>query len=451
MNKHVVAAPGNKLVFYSEAKRALAKAARVDEVKKIRDAAAAFAAYAKLAKDTQLIRDATEIKLRAERRGGQMLIEMGDHGKRHDGKGRKERSQPATLKLADLGLSKSQSSRWQDIARMPEKAFEAAVRRAGSAADEAASAAHKTMVAEAARTQKLAKRRAKLRAKRVELLASIQILHGDCREQLRALADASIHCVITSPPYFNLRDYKAEGQIGLEPTPDDYVAELVGVFREVYRVLRNDGAVWMVLGDTYADDKSLYLIPARVAIALQTDGWLVRQEIIWSKPGVIPESVTDRCTRSHECIYMLTKSADYYYDADAIKEPAVSAGRVINAYAADAKNRSGGSAVNDMRTRKGLADYDQAVTETRNKRSVWEVLTEPFPDAHFAVFPQALIEPMVLAGCPQGGTVLDPFAGTGTTGLVAQKHGRSAVLIELNAEYVAMAKQRIATECAEAA
>jgi DNA modification methylase len=186
--------------------------------------------------------------------------------------------------------------------------------------------------------------------------------------------------------------------------------------------------------------KNLCLVPFRLALALQAWGWIVCQDIIWNKPDVMPESVGDRCTKCHEYVFLLTKSRDYHFDAEAIKEPAVSAGRVVNAYAVEAKNRSGDS---KMRTREGLADYSQKVPETRNKRSVWTIPTIAFKEAHFATFPPDLVEPMILAGCPEGGVVLDPFAGAGTTGLVADRLKRSAVLIELNPKYAEMAARRI--------
>jgi DNA modification methylase len=277
---------------------------------------------------------------------------------------------------------------------------------------------------------------------------------GDCREVLRALPDQSVHCCVTSPPYFGLRDYGVAGQIGLESTPDAFVAELVAVFREVRRVLRDDGTVWLNLGDSYSSggrttqivdtvrgpskrviaglgSKQLIGIPWRVAFALQADGWYLRQDIIWSKPNPMPESVTDRCTKAHEYIFLLSKNARYYYDAKSISKMALSG---INFY---------GSPSYADGDRNDAGRRDLTLTETRNKRSVWEVSSQPFSEAHFATFPPALIEPCILAGCPQGGTVLDPFAGAGTTGLVADRLQRNAILIELNPEYAAMAQRRI--------
>lgn len=287
---------------------------------------------------------------------------------------------------------------------------------------------------------------------------SVKLIIGDCREKLKDLPPDSVHCCVTSPPYFGLRDYGVDGQIGLEKTPDAFVAELVAVFREVKRVLRDDGSLWLNLGDSYAgswgnyggqnrgagkqravvagsrvpneawDERTKFLPPAArgfpgvkpkdligipwlVAFVLRSDGWWLRQDIIWSKPNPMPESVRDRCTKAHEYIFMLTKSAKYYYDADAIAE--------------DAKTQNG------------------QCGEIRNKRSVWTVATHPFAEAHFATFPPELIEPCILAGCPEGGTVLDPFSGAGTTGMVADRLKRNAILIELNPEYAKIADNRM--------
>ena len=314
---------------------------------------------------------------------------------------------------------------------------------------------------------------------------SVRIINADCREALRAMPDQSVHCCVTSPPYFGLRDYGHAEQIGLEPTPDEFVAAMVAVFREVRRVLRDDGTLWLNLGDSYASSggvgqphrdsaggignkgtrgqqgypsagggfarpntiggalkpKDLIGIPWRVAFALQADGWYLRQDIIWHKPNPMPESVKDRCTKAHEYIFMLSKGPRYYYDADAVKETAVAAGRVpgnkVPTTKRDASVESGAEG-------KGFfASQQRPVADTRNRRSVWTVSTKPFSGAHFATFPPDLIEPCVLAGCPEGGTVLDPFGGAGTTGLVAARHGRNAILCELNPEYAAMARARI--------
>ncbi|RWB67612.1 site-specific DNA-methyltransferase [Mesorhizobium sp.] len=329
---------------------------------------------------------------------------------------------------------------------------------------------------------------------------SIRILEGDCRAVLAGLPDCSVNCCVTSPPYFGLRDYGVDGQIGLEANPEAFVAEMVDVFRDVHRVLRDDGTLWLNLGDSYANDtkwggrtsgkhvkanhgdtgigrrrqntglksKDLIGIPWRVAFALQEDGWYLRQDIIWSKPNPMPESVTDRCTKAHEYIFLLTKSPKYFYDAAAIKEPA---SENTNARLPGNKRHKGTDAYEagdqKHRTKAGLVDYakrkraaagsgiknndsmDAALAvmpDFRNKRSVWTVGSEPFPEAHFATFPPTLIEPCIKAGCPAGGTVLDPFGGAGTTGLVADRLQRNAILIELNPAYAEMARRRIAAD-----
>ncbi len=427
----------------------------------------------------------------------------------------------------------------------------------------------------------------------------IKLLQGDCREVLKTLPDESVHCVVTSPPYWGLRDYgtatweggdvgcnhlmpidqthdagrnrqvsngmfhgspiagqkqrqfakdcpcgarRIDSQLGLESSPQEYVGQMVAVFREVRRVLRDDGTVWLNLGDSYAGGghggggsfesernwrsgnpeknggnsnrdglgrvsglkpKDLCGIPWRVAFALQADGWYLRQDIIWSKPNPMPESVTDRCTKAHEYIFLLSKNARYYYDADAIAEDASCAGQLLD-YTGNQKANTA-----DIDLQRTLP-RGRAITvkATRNKRSVWEVATAPFSEAHFATFPPALIEPCILAGCPKEccakcgapvvrqtdgatyydgalvgsdpqrkygeygrgpknnlgqsiaktigwqsscscnvdsvpGAVLDPFGGAGTTGLVADRLGRNAILIELNPEYAAMANRRI--------
>ena len=269
------------------------------------------------------------------------------------------------------------------------------------------------------------------------------ILVGDCIESMRGLPDQSVHTCVTSPPYFGLRDYGYDGQIGLEPTPDAFVAKLAEVFREVRRVLRDDGTLWLNLGDSYGVGKQMLGIPWRVAFALQSDGWCLRQDIIWHKPNPMPESVTDRCTKAHEYIFLLSKSQRYYFDADAIKEPSAYFGK-------DTRSGMGNIRYEGKRTEGDAAANGQqsfvTINETRNKRSVWTVTTKPFKGAHFATFPPDLIEPCVKAGCPEGGTVLDPFGGSGTTGMVAQRHRRKFVLCELNPEYARMAEDRIYAE-----
>jgi site-specific DNA-methyltransferase (adenine-specific) len=296
-----------------------------------------------------------------------------------------------------------------------------------------------------------------------------KVLIGDCRDTLKTLPEQSVNTCVTSPPYFGLRDYGHEGQMGVEPTPDEFVAALVEVFREVRRVLRDDGTVWLNLGDSYAANRSYQVsdgkhqshdfgksnasrvpqglkqkdligIPWRVAFALQADGWYLRQDIIWHKPNPMPESVTDRCTKSHEYIFMLSKSPKYYYDHEAVKEPAVSTHSSGNGFKRDAresyKNADGSSRGNESQW--------SDVGGKRNRRSVWTVPTKPYKGAHFATFPPALIEPCILAGCPEGGTVLDPFGGSGTTAGVAVSNGRNAVICELNPEYVELIAERVA-------
>jgi DNA modification methylase len=307
---------------------------------------------------------------------------------------------------------------------------------------------------------------------------TVRILIGDARARLSELPDQSVNCVVTSPPYFGLRDYGVDGQIGLEATPDAYVGELVSVFREVRRVLRDDGTVWLNLGDSYAGGgghspnapssaysksglygealksggikpqgiikaKDLIGIPWRVAFALQADGWFLRQDIIWAKPNPMPESVRDRCTKAHEYVFLLSKRERYFYDADAISEPAVYGGQQLGIVRGD-KRRA--NAMGVMPTGNERPGADATSPKDRNRRSVWTIASEPFPDAHFATFPPALIEPCILAGCPKGGTVIDPFGGSGTTALVADRLGRNAILIELNPTYAAMAERRLSND-----
>ena len=299
---------------------------------------------------------------------------------------------------------------------------------------------------------------------------AVRILVGDCRTRLRELPEQSVQTCVTSPPYFGLRDYGHADQIGLEQTPDAFVADLVDVFREVKRVLRDDGTLWLNLGDSYAANRSYQVtdskhvdvgnngamrvpdglkpkdligIPWRVAFALQADGWYLRSDIIWHKPNPMPESVTDRPTKSHEYLFLLAKSERYYYDAAAIAEPisenstpqirpASTPSGAVSRLRND-EGRLGGGSV-------GCADG------TRNRRSVWTVPTSPYKGAHFATFPPALIEPCILAGASRDGTVLDPFGGAGTTGLVADRLGRNAILCELNPAYAQMAADRIKNE-----
>ena len=333
-----------------------------------------------------------------------------------------------------------------------------------------------------------------------------RIIPGDCIEGLRTLPDSSVHCCVTSPPYWGLRDYGHDGQIGLESTPEAYVARMVEVFREVRRVLREDGTCWLNLGDSYKGGKQLVGIPWRVAFALQADGWWLRQDIIWHKPSPMPESVRDRCTKAHEYVFLLTKSERYFYDAEAVSEPAT------NRPCGNTKQTKGGRTGAKMhRTSANLHQIEPK--ETRNRRSVWTITTKPYSGAHFATMPPDLVEPCIKAGtsehgcCPLCGspwhrltsreslkrerpnaytkrlgangtgnscandvagvsvktlgwqqscscdcptpsvlpcTVLDPFAGSGTTLAVAAELGRSGIGCELNPEYIVLAEERIA-------
>lgn len=364
---------------------------------------------------------------------------------------------------------------------------------------------------------------------------AVRILEGDCRDVLAELPTESAHCVVTSPPYWGLRDYGVAGQLGLEADFRDYIVALVAIFREARRVLRADGTLWLNLGDSYAgswgvegrrvtesDDptwhssqiknhpkrsmsargyrggglkpKDLMLMPARVALALQEDGWWVRRDIIWAKPNPMPESCNDRCTSAHEYLFHLSKSARYYYDAAAIREPAgVDAGPGVGGWATGDDHTAVGHNIAERSQSHGTlyrrpnapdaikSPHGQGFTRraklggsygdhtqdaiagmsapmpnklngrelkaatgvfSRNKRSVWTIATTPFGEAHFATFPPKLIEPCILAGCPLGGTVLDPFLGAGTTALVADRLGRDCIGIELNPEYAAMARKR---------
>lgn len=366
------------------------------------------------------------------------------------------------------------------------------------------------------------------------------VLQGNCIEILKTLEDQSVNTIVTSPPYYMLRDYgeesvpwpevtycpmsglpkisvtEWEGGLGLEPTPEMYVGHMVAIFREAWRVLRDDGTLWLNMGDTYSGSgrgcgdtktsnksnkasrgvcagmspdglppKNLIGIPWRVAVALQADGWYLRQDIIWNKSNCMPESVTDRCTKSHEYIFLLSKSPKYYFNADVIKEPVAES--TIARLNQDAENQKGsnrqpgktnrpmkavvfgGKKYGDSqdeqhRTKSGKAwepklfdhsmaagAYDIASRKhglyaMRNKRSVWTSATANFKEAHFAVFPPELIEPAILAGCPVGGVVCDPFCGSGTTGVVAENNGRSFIGIETNPIYVEMARTRIFDE-----
>ena len=315
-----------------------------------------------------------------------------------------------------------------------------------------------------------------------------QLYQGDCLEVLKQMEDESIHCCITSPPYWGLRDYGVDGQLGLEPTPDEYVAKMVEVFREVKRVLKPEGTLWLNLGDSYAGSmkgigadgqsyagqkqatnkgsvgiyqdkppkaneiglkpKDLIGIPWMVAFALRADGWYLRQDIIWHKPNPMPESVKDRCTKAHEYIFLLSKSRHYYYDHEAIKEPAAYDGRKDTLLKGSPKYEKGviPGQVEQLMAAKRHERWkkNERGEYVRNKRSVWTIPTKPFKEAHFATFPPELPEICIKAGCPDGGTVLDPFAGAGTTLWVAERLGVNSIGIELNPEYCEIIRRRMA-------
>ena len=362
---------------------------------------------------------------------------------------------------------------------------------------------------------------------------SIRILTGDCRAILPTLAADSFDCCVTSPPYFGLRDYGVAGQIGLEPSLGDYLDAMVGVCREVRRALKPSGTLWLNIGDSYAGSwgaqsrehagkhapnvsalsanqvkaaqrkthtgairepglkpKDLMLVPARLALRLQDDGWWVRSEIIWHKPNPMPESVTDRPTCAHERVWLLSKSEHYFYDADAIREPLAPAsvarlGQDVESQSGSSRANGGSKTNGTMKAvrfggSKGQGDFGaasrrasgnawepKAVTSPRhdgnnwnendgrgfmptgagaNARNVWTIASEPYGGAHFAVMPPKLAERCILAGCPLGGHVLDPFGGAGTIGLVADRLGRHATLIELNPAYVDLASGRISDD-----
>lgn len=355
---------------------------------------------------------------------------------------------------------------------------------------------------------------------------AVQLLNGDVMAMLQTLPDDYVQMVVTSPPYWGLRDYGVTGQLGLEKTPADYLAKMVAVFREVRRALKKNGTLWLNMGDCYnagtsktrqpstlegshgywvnphiklrvkvdgIKTKDMLGMPWRLAFALQNDGWYLRSDIIWNKTNPMPESVTDRPTKAHEYVFLLTKSPRYYYDAEAIKEPASCAeeapfdpgtnglsgadrktGKSTRCFARPAgwSEEEGGHTRLDGRYQRNLGKKGQATNAgevragvgdrmgrgagwrndpnnyvlLRNKRSVWTVGTEPFPGAHFATFPTKLIEPCILAGAPEGGLVLDPFAGAGTTLLVAKRLNRRGLGIELNPDYCALSMMRLSAE-----
>jgi DNA modification methylase len=303
---------------------------------------------------------------------------------------------------------------------------------------------------------------------------TVRILTGDALAVLRTLPDASVHCCVTSPPYYGLRDYGMEGQIGLEQTPDAYVAKMVAVLSEVRRVLRDDGTLWLNIGDSYAGGgnyrgvsseatlsakqrsnggargvsqllgakntpgckpKDLIGIPWMLAFALRADGWYLRKDIIWHKPNPMPESVRDRPTSAHEYLFLLAKSSVYHYDIDAIREEPTGRTDAIRSFG-NVPDRSDGNG----------RGYELDALVGRNKRSVWTIATKPFSEAHFATMAPELAETCIKAGCPIDGMVLDPFGGAGTTGMVADRLGRNATLIELNPAYVEIARKRLSDD-----
>lgn len=321
-----------------------------------------------------------------------------------------------------------------------------------------------------------------------------KITQGNVLNGFPEIPDKFVNCCITSPPYWGLRDYGVEGQMGLEPTPEEYIANMVKVFREVKRVLKDDGTLWLNVGDSYAapgknrteeqstrnstmqgglagqstilkqqskivgdlKPKDLVGIPWMLAFALRADGWYLRQDIIWSKPNPMPESVTDRCTKSHEYIFMLSKSQRYYYDHEAIKTPPKESS--IQRWSQDIDGQNGSDRVpgktkrGHSRRHAGFNDRWDKMTLSEqqsmgaNKRSVWTVATKPFSEAHFATFPPELIVDCIKAGCPENGIVFDPFMGAGTTALVARKLNRNYIGRELNPEYIKISDRRMEKE-----
>jgi DNA modification methylase len=300
-----------------------------------------------------------------------------------------------------------------------------------------------------------------------------EIINSDVIDALKGLPDNSIDCCVTSPPYFGLRDYGVEGQIGLEKTPEEYIAKLTEVFRHVRRILKPEGTLWLNIGDSYngykgnskreycgsdyagfrnqptrpanfgleckgLKEKDLIGITWLLAFALRSEGWYLRQDIIWHKPSVMPESVKDRCTKSHEYIFLLSKSKRYYFDCRSIAEPASTFDNIVRDRKTTKLNNTPGRT-----PMKGLLRNNYT---TKNKRSVWTISAKPFKGAHFAVFPEQLVEPCIKAGCPEDGIVLDPFMGSGTTAVVARKLGRNFIGTELNPRFVELAKERLKKE-----
>lgn len=262
---------------------------------------------------------------------------------------------------------------------------------------------------------------------------SVTLHCGDALEVLRDMESESVNCVVTSPPYFGLRDYGIEGQYGHEPTPQGFAETLRDLFREVRRVLAKDGTVWLNLGDSYTGGKNLVGAPWRTALALQDDGWILRNDIIWHKPNAMPESATDRLSRRHEHMFLLTKSKKYHFNLDAIREP-----HTCNRQRGKGPRSAGGTGRNDATH--GTTNT-QGHPGGKNPGDVWSINTRAFPEAHFATFPPDLARRCVLAGCPEGGTVLDPFSGAGTTGMAALEQGKKYIGIDLNPEYLDLSLQ----------
>ena len=297
-----------------------------------------------------------------------------------------------------------------------------------------------------------------------------EILVGDNRQALKELPDASVQTVVTSPPYWGLRDYGHDNQIGLEQSPEDFIEQLCIVFDEVWRVLKDDGTIWVNLGDSYAGNnsrasnngragfgneregvflktgeglkhKDLVGIPWRFAFAMQARGWYLRSDIIWHKPNPMPESVTDRPTKSHEYIFLMTKSPRYYYDHQAVKEPFAESS--VGRLAQDITQQVGSARANGGKKDNGNLKAVGDINAGRNKRTVWSVNVKGYKEAHFATYPPELIEPCILAGSQEGDTVLDPFSGSGTTGEVALQNGRNYIGLELNPDYAKMSEKRL--------
>jgi len=296
-----------------------------------------------------------------------------------------------------------------------------------------------------------------------------EILVGNATDTIKHLPDNSIQTVVTSPPYWGLRDYGHDDQLGLEANHEDFIENLCKVFDEVWRVLKDDGTIWVNLGDSYAQSgqggggsyekerpgwtnkarkapeglkpKDLVGIPWRFAFAMQKRGWYLRQDIVWAKPNPMPESVTDRCTKSHEYIFLMSKSAKYFYDYEAIKEPLAESS--IGRLSQDIENQIGTTRANGGAKTNGNLKAVGDPESGRNKRSVWNVTTSRYKDAHFATYPPELITPCILAGSAEGDIVLDPFSGSGTTGEVALLHNRNYIGLELNADYAKLSEKRL--------